>query len=78
MLLAVHFRGGSMAAGDIAARFKHAWPTTTRHLHVLADAGLLRAHRKGRQRVYELNRQRLEVVLEWIAWFRSPGQAGGR
>jgi DNA-binding transcriptional ArsR family regulator len=56
MLLAVHFRGGSMAAGDIARRFKHAWPTTTRHLHVLADAGLLRAQRKGRQRVYELNR----------------------
>jgi DNA-binding transcriptional ArsR family regulator len=70
MLLTVHFRGGSMAAGEIAGRFKHAWPTTTRHLRVLVEAGLLRTHRKGRQRVYELNRDRLEVVLEWIAWFR--------
>jgi DNA-binding transcriptional ArsR family regulator len=59
-----------MTAGDIAGRFKHAWPTTTRHLQVLADAGLLRAQRRGRQRVYELNRERLKVVLEWIAWFR--------
>lgn len=75
MLLTVHFRGGSMAAGDIAGRFKHAWPTTTRHLRVLVDAGLLRAQRKGRQRVYELNRERLEVVTEWIAWFRNPPPA---
>jgi DNA-binding transcriptional ArsR family regulator len=65
-----------MTAGDIAGRFKHAWPTTTRHLSVLADAGLLRAYRKGRQRVYELNRERLQVVLDWIAWFNR--RRGGR
>jgi DNA-binding transcriptional ArsR family regulator len=72
MLLTVHFRGGSMTAGEIAGRFKHAWPTTTRHLQVLVDAGLLQAHREGRQRVYQLNRDKLEVILDWIGWFKKP------
>jgi DNA-binding transcriptional ArsR family regulator len=76
VLLTIHFRGGSMTAGDIAGRFRHAWPTTTRHLRVLVEAGLLRVHRKGRQRVYELNRRRLDVVLEWIGWFKKRPARG--
>ena len=69
ILLTVHFRGGAMTAGDIAGRFRHAWPTTTRHLKVLAAAGLLRSQRKGRQRVYVLERDRLDLVRAWLAWF---------
>ena len=69
ILLTVHFRGGAMTAGDIAGRFRHAWPTTTRHLKVLAGAGLLRSQRKGRQRVYVLERDRLDLVRGWLAWF---------
>ena len=39
MLLTIHLRG-EMSAGDVAARFSHAWPTTTRHLRVLEHARL--------------------------------------
>jgi len=64
----VHLRG-AMTAGDIAGRFAHAWPTTTRHLGVLVDAGLLRQTRDGRNRIYEVDRERLGLLGEWLDWF---------
>jgi DNA-binding transcriptional ArsR family regulator len=73
ILLTVYFEGGSMTAGEIARMFEHAWPTTTRHLQVLEAAGLLRHDREGRSRRYTLDRRRLELVREWLAWFsRKP------
>ena len=73
ILLTVHLRGGAMSAGDIAGRFACAWPTTTRHLQVLEEAGLLRHRRVGRSRVYRIERQRLALVREWLAWFDREG-----
>ena len=62
-----------MTAGEIAAVFAHAWQTTTRHLQVLEAAGLLRHERKGRQRIYRIEKKRLELVRDWLAWFsREP------
>ncbi|WAS92186.1 metalloregulator ArsR/SmtB family transcription factor [Nannocystis punicea] len=69
ILLTLHFRGGEATAGEIAERFEHAWPTTTRHLHVLAEAGLLQQEKRGRTRVYTLDRKRLALITEWLAWF---------
>jgi DNA-binding transcriptional ArsR family regulator len=69
IVMTVHFWGGSMMAGEIAARFGHAWPTTTRHLQVLTDARLLTMERVGRTRVYRLNRARLKIVSDWLGWF---------
>jgi DNA-binding transcriptional ArsR family regulator len=72
MLLTVYFWGGEMTAGEIAGRFGHAWPTTTRHLRVLTDARLLSVETKGRSRVYRLNRARLNIVNQWFEWFDKP------
>jgi len=73
ILLTLNFEGGSMTAGDIADMFEHAWPTTTRHIQVLESAGLLRHDRHGRNRVYHIDRKRLELVQDWLAWFsRNP------
>ncbi len=74
ILLTLHFRGGTATAGEIAARFEHAWPTTTRHLRVLEDAGLLRHEKDGRKRRYRLDRERLALITEWLGWFESGGQ----
>jgi DNA-binding transcriptional ArsR family regulator len=73
ILLVVRFRGGEVSAGDIAARFAHAWPTTTRHLRVLEAAGLLTQERRGRQRVYKLDTDRLMLVQEYLAWLTPVG-----
>ena len=72
ILLVLHYRGGEMTAGDIAARFDCTWPTTTRHLGVLVDAGLIDKHQSGRQRLYRLNRERLSKVTSgWLESFAS-------
>jgi DNA-binding transcriptional ArsR family regulator len=70
ILLTVHMRG-AMTAGDIAGRFAHAWPTTTRHLRVLEDAGLLTQERQGRNRVYQVHHARLALLEEWLGWFHK-------
>ncbi len=70
ILLVIHFRGGQMTAGEIADRFACTWPTTTRHLHVLKEAGLVRVEPRGRERIYSIDAGRLRgVVGDWIAWF---------
>jgi len=69
ILLTLNFEGGSMTAGEIADIFEHAWPTTTRHIQVLESAGLLSHEQQGRIRIYHINRRRLELVRDWLAWF---------
>ncbi len=73
ILMTVHFRDG-MTAGDIAGRFHCAWPTISRHLKVLEDAGLVTAERRGRERVYRVDHARLGLVREWLAWFDKRGR----
>lgn len=55
----LHARGGEMTAGDLAARFEHSWPTTTRHLAVLVESKLISVRKAGRERRYMLCRDRL-------------------
>lgn len=75
ILLVIHFRGGAMSAGDIAARFHHAWPTISRHLKVLETSGLIVHEKKGRTRIYRLDKAKLERVAEWLQWFdRKAGR----
>ncbi len=71
ILITLHFQGGSMTAGEIAAMFEHAWPTTTGHIKVLEQAGLVEQDRQGRTRVYRLDRARLDLVRDWLSWFAA-------
>jgi DNA-binding transcriptional ArsR family regulator len=67
-------RGGEMTSGAVASRFDCSWPTTTRHLRVLEDAGLVQVQLQGRERVYRLDRDRLlGVAGTWLDRFeRGP------
>jgi DNA-binding transcriptional ArsR family regulator len=58
----LHARGGEMTSKAIADRFDHSWPTTTRHLRVLEEAGLVTITLRGRERVYHLNSARLRGI----------------
>jgi DNA-binding transcriptional ArsR family regulator len=72
ILLVLRFRGGAMTAGEIADRFSCSWPTTTRHLQVLEEAGLVQVEQRGRERVYRLAAERLlGVTTSWLRWFRA-------
>ena len=72
ILMTLNFQGGEMGAGEIAALFPHAWPTTTRHLQVLESAGLLHHERLGRERRYRIDRKRLALARDWLDWFFKP------
>jgi len=69
ILLILNARGDHMTSGEIADRFSCTWPTTSRHLRKLESSGLVTIARSGREWVYKLNRDRLRVVSEWLAWF---------
>ena len=72
MLLFLHVRGDRVTAGEIARRFSCSWPTTTRHLRVLEDAGLVSVQKQGRERFYQLEKKRLrDVAGGWLAHFES-------
>ncbi|MBO3748125.1 helix-turn-helix transcriptional regulator [Streptosporangiaceae bacterium NEAU-GS5] len=69
MLLLLGQCGGELPSGYLAARFQHSWPTTSRHLKVLEDAGLVEVRRERRSSNYRLNRERLEhVVAGWLRY----------
>jgi DNA-binding transcriptional ArsR family regulator len=71
ILSVLHARGGEMTSGAIAARFDCSWPTTSQHLRVLEQAGLVTISLRGRERVYRLESERLhDVAGGWLGRFR--------
>lgn len=74
VLLLLSHSGGELPSGYLAARFQHSWPTTTRHLKVLEEAGLVEVRREGRSSHYRLKREHLErVVGGWLRLVRPVG-----
>jgi len=64
-------RGGTMTAGDIVSRFNFSWPTMTRHLQQLEEAGLISVDKISREQHYTLNSDRLnKIVNSWMKWFQ--------
>ena len=73
-------RKGPRTSGEIAEQFPTAWPTISRHLGVLRDAGLILSERQGQQIVYELNTTVFnDVVEQLLDWIRpAPTSRSGR
>ena len=63
-------RRGSQPAGQIASAFPVSRPAISKHLRLLRRAHLVREHREGRNRVYELNPEPLRAVDNWIEQYR--------
>jgi len=60
-------RHGSQPAGQIASAFPVSRPAISKHLRLLRRAHLVREHREGRHRVYQLNPEPLRAVDSWTA-----------
>lgn len=66
-------RERSRTSGEIAGEFDSAWPTVSRHLTVLREAGLIVAHKEGQFMRYEIHTSVFQDMLEKIAkWSASP------
>jgi DNA-binding transcriptional ArsR family regulator len=59
-------RKGPLNSGEIADRFDASWPTISRHLAVLNDAGLVRSVRHKQEIRYELNTSVLHDLAQHL------------
>lgn len=63
-------RRGAQPAGHIANAFPVSRPAISKHLRLLRRAHLVREHREGRNRIYQLNPEPLRAVDSWIEQYR--------
>jgi DNA-binding transcriptional ArsR family regulator len=72
-------RDGPRTSGEIAEHFPTAWPTVSRHLAQLREAGLVISERQGQQIVYELNTTVFDDLVEHILdWVKPSGKPRGK
>lgn len=64
-------RGGPRAVGDVATQLDIAQPHASRHLRVLADAGIVSARREAQSRIYRLERSAFVSVEDWLDDFAA-------
>lgn len=64
------------SVGTLADHAGLSYSAASQHLTVLREAGLVRSHARGRQRIYSLRPARLRLIHDWSAryqrlWGRS-------
>jgi DNA-binding transcriptional ArsR family regulator len=57
---------GPSSVSELAAPFDMALPSFVEHLKVLEGSGLVRSHKTGRVRTYELVPQGFSVAEDWL------------
>jgi DNA-binding transcriptional ArsR family regulator len=56
---------------ELVSGFRVSRPAISRHLRVLRTARLVRERREGRQRIYQLEPDRIEEVARWAEEYRQ-------
>jgi ArsR family transcriptional regulator len=65
---------GPLAAGAIASEFSISWPSVSRHLGVLSNAGLVRHEKNGQQVIYQLT---TSVLVDIVTELAELARVGG-
>ena len=65
-----------LPAGRIARPFSISRPAISKHLRLLRRAHLVREHRSGRNRIYELDPAPLRAVDSWLSRYRAFWETG--
>lgn len=72
-------RDGPLTSGEIADQFDSSWPTVSRHLALLKEAGLVSTERHGQEIRYELNTSVFQDLVQHLMdWTRPSGGASRR
>ena len=64
-------RRGDAHVNELASGFRVSRPAISRHLRVLRRARLVRERREGRQRIYQLEPDRIEQIARWAEEYRK-------
>ena len=66
---------GPATVSELAAPFDMKLPSFVEHLSVLEQSRLVKSHKRGRVRTYEIAPKRFEVVEDWLAARRQLWEA---
>jgi DNA-binding transcriptional ArsR family regulator len=69
-------RRGDAHVNELVSGFRVSRPAISRHLRVLRRARLVRERREGRQRIYQLEPDRIEHIARWAEEYRQFWQQG--
>lgn len=58
-----------MAVHQLTGLFDISRPAVSKHLRVLGDAGLVQAHRVGKENLYRIDTDPLVAVADWLTRF---------
>ncbi len=58
--------GGPMSIAKLSAGFDVTRQAITKHLRVMEESGLVRSNRQGRERVWQLEQQRIEDAQRYL------------
>ena len=65
-LLGLLLEVGPLPVQQLASHFAMSRPSVSEHLKVLKDAGLVREHKTGRHRYYQIDPEPLQELSRWL------------
>ncbi len=65
----------TLTAGAIAANFKTARPTISKHLQILNECELIEATQHGREISYQIKIDKIKEIDRWLEQFRTIWEA---
>jgi DNA-binding transcriptional ArsR family regulator len=68
-------KSGECAVGDIAERMDIHQSGVSRHLRILAEAGIVQMRADGQKRLYSLRKEAFDQLEAWVAGYRRHWQA---
>jgi DNA-binding transcriptional ArsR family regulator len=68
-------RAGECAVGDIVERMDIHQSGVSRHLRILAEAGIVQMRPDGQKRLYALRQEAFEQLEAWLAGYRRHWEA---
>ena len=68
-------KSGECAVGDIVERMDIHQSGVSRHLHILAAAGIVQMRPDGQKRLYSLRKEAFDQLDAWVAGYRHHWEA---
>jgi DNA-binding transcriptional ArsR family regulator len=68
-------RSGECAVGDIVERMDIEQSGVSRHLRILAEAGIVQMRPDGQRRLYSLRKEAFDQLEAWVAAYRRHWDA---
>lgn len=68
-------KNGEVAVGEIVSRMDIHQSGVSRHLRILAEAGIVQVRPEGQKRLYSLRKSAFDDLEAWVSDYRSQWEA---